>query len=196
MNDLARRMVMVGAVLVLQACRGDKPAEPVAEIKPKFRTTTVPCFLSAREPAYDGDNTGVGLVVRGPSYCERVLELFLREHPKDHIVSIVPIEYPAPPVETPGEAVHGEGTQELLILHADRGRWPVAESLKVRNMTCGTDAKGFGPKQCQSSIEFGLEFVGDVEFWVPLNSRPLSEKLAPGTSSLLMVERRASAVQK
>ncbi len=189
------RVAAVSVLLV--ACRaGDKkPAReeasspttaplPPPEPKPTFTATSLRCFLAANAKHFDEDTQGLPRDSSGPGECARVLTLFLREHPQAHIMSVIPIEYPNPAARS-DLGFNDEGTQELLVLHADRGPWPVAGSLRVESIILCSEKGRHGPAYCRAALEESLKFLQGVEFWVPLTAHVKDAISSPGTQVIL-----------
>lgn len=196
------RWVAVSGLLVLVACRGGEKknlqldaststttALPAPEVAPTFTTTSLPCFLPAHAPHFEGDPRGLNRNVSGPGQCGRVLEVFLRDHPQAHIVSVIPIESPSAAVSTEAE-LKEEGTQELLVLHADRGRWPVASTLTVVASSCHDKEVMHGPSHCRAAVEKRYFSAPRTELVVPLTKYRKNAMSDPGTQTLLWILRK------
>ena len=194
-------------VVAMAACRGEaKPPAPAPAPAPlpcvsetrkverpvqhSFMTTSVPCFVPAGAPHFEGDTRGLTYDARGPDYCQRVLELFLQQNPWRHIVAVLPIEYPiaAAPVGAPSQ---DEGTQELLVIHTDGGRWPVASHLAILPSSCGVGRMwSVGPAFCKAALDEHSMLAEDTEFWIPLNNHTKSKIHEPGTGRILRISRK------
>jgi hypothetical protein len=201
MNDLARRMVKVGALFVLQGCSGEKTKSAPTVAPTTVTSTALPCFIAKGTRLSDADDLpATPMNLSGPTWCGRVLELFLLENPTRHILHVLPINYPLEKVRVRGEAP-GSGTQELLVVHADGGAGPVASSLEVRAVPCFDVASSTSSHAlCQKMIDDVSRFADDIEFWVPLTSigtdATSTAPVEPFTSELLQLRRRTVPLRK
>ncbi|MDB4963020.1 MAG: hypothetical protein JWP01_3019 [Myxococcales bacterium] len=184
-------LMLVAGVILLVACAERNKS---AEAPPKFTTTSLPCFIPRGTLLADEDTVVATGNFSGPTWCERTLELFLKEQRTVHVVSIIPLEYPAS-AGRPGADVTEDGTQELLVLHADRGPWPIAGDLTVTRVMCAlrdSTALKIGPAHCGTTLGTQIvHWASDVAFWVPLTGYLKHPDHEPGTSQLLRVDRRA-----
>ncbi|MFN0249182.1 MAG: hypothetical protein ACKV2T_20025 [Kofleriaceae bacterium] len=86
-------------------------------------------------------------------------------------MSIVPIEFPLPPLAENELELRKEGTQELIVTTADRGAWPKVSDLEVSPVPCVDIQEGkpavADPKDCIGMIS---KFTtAKTVFWVPLS---------------------------
>jgi hypothetical protein len=164
-------------------------APPTWEPPPPVATTSLPCFWPARAPHYEGDTRGYSHDSTGPAQCGRVLQAFFHDHPHKHIVAVIPIEYPSVAPSTDAHR-REEGTQELLVLHADRGRWPLASTLEVASSSCTQNTFTVAPAHCKASVDSLGVLASGVEFWVPLTRHTREENHSRGTQDILRVGRK------
>lgn len=114
-------------------------------------TTTVPC--------YEGS---------APTDCRNALEQFLKTHAERRILGVLPIEY-----RVKSTPQHRAGTEQLIVIHADTGRWPRADSLRVQEIPCAVQ-KPFsvnesGPEECLASIRKMLSTRPlSIVTWIPI----------------------------
>jgi hypothetical protein len=120
------------------------------------------------------------MTLRGPSWCDRALRTFLRDHPDLHIVAVLPLEY-----ALQNEA-RNVGTQELVVVFTDRGPWPRANTLEVVPVGCSGNPQP-GARSCANAIEVsGVR--SRTKIWVPLSR--MNDEITSGTFEMLALARK------
>lgn len=171
------------AVALVAACRDNhstaQSPKPVAAVE--MQVTEVICREDVGGFAHLG-----GLVA-----CESALDRFLAEHPRDGIVSVIPIEATAPPSPDVRHTAH-PGTQRLVVVHhAGDGPGLRADNISIIPYVCSPSigSRLVGPAYCQDAVR---KSVADFEFnhptiWVPLTGEAYMEGVEAGTQRALVL---------
>ncbi len=139
---------------------------------------------------------------RGLHECEHVLKTFLADNAARHLVSIVPIEFPLEPLAEGAKLeVRTQGTQELIVMTADRGGWPKVSDLEVAAFPCVEEQEGKptipDPQTC---IQMITKFTtAKTVSWISLSGPgteldPTKEDLRPRTIRLLRIAQTDDSV--
>ncbi len=134
----------------------------------------------------------VGLTTSNVRSCEQRLAGFLEKNPDLRIAAIFGIDQA---VANAQESVRENGTREIVVMHSTSGPWPTARALTVDAALLCAAPRGAQttPKACLDEIgKWSPEIVGNVAFWIPLNSWHDESLSTAGTKYILTVSRRTT----
>lgn len=165
--------------LVLIAACSTSSAPPALETAEGLEITTLACMI----PAGTKTNGIVWPVTfSGANKCYEVLTQFLNSHPERRIASVMSVDYP---IKDP-TAERTIGTQDLIVVHAEKGPWPKAWDLNVMPAECWLEGS-LKPHSCHDALDKLKLTVAKAVHLVPLNVRRDAEH--DGTRTVLIVYR-------
>lgn len=157
-------------VALVAGCRDSQtasvPPKPAASVE--MQVTEVICRMEYQNVS----------ILGGATACASALEQFLAEHPRDAILSVVPIEAVTP---TPPDARHRvhPGTYRLVVMH-HQGMSPGvrADQLKFSVVVCnaqpGPRAPVLRPDDCVGVLRRSAEYYDASSppvFWIPISGK-------------------------
>lgn len=193
--SLRARWLALASILIA-SCGSKSPEQLVLDEPADMTATELPCLVARGETLFDGMEPLTTEMRGGPTVCERVLDLYLRAHPDEKIVAVLPIEVPP---DSPNPRGSQAGTQRLIVVHTQGpGPWARARDLTVESRLCAIDDRPrmqVGPQHCLEPLRAGLALErghaalghGLTRILVPITDGEDSPKfgLAPGTTAIL-----------